>query len=209
MFLPPCLPHFWEAMPPMFISQSIIFKSQGSKLKAGISGQALCCLNHYPYPTSNPGLLPDQILKRLPRSSSALLVLFSAKRSLSLAWPFDQKSGRGGEEETEMCWEALWNQARSTQSQRLSDAPRGQGLCSGSARREADSQAASPSQVLGSLWDSILPSFTWVMWGGPLLPSLTLWQGHASIACYSMPPQSLTHPQAPSITSSNCSHSTV
>lgn len=50
---------------------------------------------------------------------------------------------------------ALWNQAYGTESQGLSDALRGQELCRGPARREADSPAA--SQISGSLWDSILP----------------------------------------------------
>lgn len=77
-----------------------VTESQGSKLQTGRAGQAIWCLNHYLHHTSNPGLLPDQILKRLPRLISAQLVLFGAKSSLSLAWPFDQKSGRGGGGET-------------------------------------------------------------------------------------------------------------
>lgn len=164
-----------------------VTESQGSKLQTGRAGQAIWCLNHYLHCTSNLGLLPDQILKRLPRLISARLVLFGAKSSLSLAWPFDQKSGRGGGGETAVCREPSGTR-HMARNLGLSDALRGQELCRGPARRETDSPAA--SQISGSLWDSILP---WMMCAGPS-PSLShCGTRTSSIASYSKPLPSLPH----------------
>ena len=84
-----------------------VTESQGSKLQTGRAGQAIWCLNHYLHCTSNLGLLPDQILKRLPRLISARLVLFGAK-SLSLAWPFDTKRAELGAPAFSVCWGWAW-----------------------------------------------------------------------------------------------------
>lgn len=125
-----------------------VTESRGSKLQTGRAGQAIWCLNHYLHCTSNLGLLLDQILKKVMlHSISARLAPWCTKSSLSLAWPLDQKSGRGGGER-QRCAESPLNQAYGTESQ-AERCSAGQELCRGPARRETDSPAA--SQISGSL----------------------------------------------------------
>lgn len=84
MFLLLSPPLFQKATPsmfshkPQFSSQSFIATS--SRLYTWPSSSQFEPVSQYPYPMSNPRLHPDQILKRLPRFTSALVVFFNAKQ---------------------------------------------------------------------------------------------------------------------------------
>lgn len=172
-----------------------VTESQGSKLQTGRAGQAIWCLNHdlHLQPRASPWSDSEKAAKTYLSTACPFRCKIIFVPSLAF-WPKKWKRRRGRDSSV---LRALWNHAHGMESQGFSNALRGQELCSGPARREADWPVA--SQVSGSLWDSILP---WMCAGpSPSLPHCGT--RTSSIACYSKPLQSLPHPQAPSITSSN------